>query len=37
MVSNNSFMSDDVPVICLRVMVANSIFKSDDVPVIVYV
>ena len=37
MVSNNSFMSDDIPVICLRVMVSNNSFMSDDVPVIVYV
>ena len=37
MVSNNSFMSDDIPVICLRVMVSNNSFMPDDVPVIFYV
>jgi hypothetical protein len=36
MMSNNNFMLDDVPVICLCVMVFNNSFMSDDVPVIVY-
>ena len=36
MMSNNNFMLDDVPVICLYVMVFNNSFMSDDVPVIVY-
>jgi hypothetical protein len=30
-------MSDDVPVICLRVMMSNNSSMSDDVPIIVYV